>query len=1083
MIGEIEILRHPVHACVPAGHTVVLSVCAQGTGALHFQWFNYALKDGAVREVPGGTQPNLTIHVERTQNYSCRVNDRYLNFRFSKWAQVSVLDADHSGLPLQWRGEPHITVQPQPQALRPGARLRLCCAAFGVPQPAYQWYRDGQALQQQTREILQVSQAGAHDAGTYLCAVTNVLGESWSDAVDVNLILSKPSMEVNTAALTATDKVALLIGNLNYSHHPGLLAPVMDVHELGLLLQQLGFRVLSLLDLTAEQMTAAVHNFTQLLDTGVYGLFYYAGHGFERAGRNYLVPIDAPQPYRTSTCLCVQRIMGKMQEKNTALSLILLDACRKWCKEESTLSIIQPLGPTGNTVYGYATYLSVLTTDLSVLTTDLSVLTTDLSVLTSDLSVLTSDLSVLTSDLSVLTSDLSVLTTDLSVLTSDLSVLTTDLSVLTSDLSVLTTDLSVLTSDLSVLTSDLSVLTTDLSVLTTDLSVLTSDLSVLTSDLSVLTSDLSVLTTDLSVLTSDLSVLTSDLSVLTSDLSVLTTDLSVLTSDLSVLTSDLSVLTTDLSVLTTDLSVLTTDLSVLTTDLSVLTSDLSVLTTDLSVLTSDLSVLTTDLSVLTTDLSVLTSDLSVLTTDLSVLTTDLSVLTSDLSVLTTDLSVLTSDLSVLTTDLSVLTSDLSVLTSDLSVLTTDLSVLTSDLSVLTTDLSVLTSDLSVLTSDLSVLTSDLSVLTSDLSVLTSDLSVLTTDLSVLTSDLSVLTSDLSVLTTDLSVLTTDLSVLTSDLSVLTSDLSVLTSDLSVLTSDLSVLTTDLSVLTSDLSVLTSDLGEDAEAFEVQDQSRSTGIFTKYLNKYILLPEKVTHVLERVSEDVDKDPLVRGKQAVEIRHSLKEARSLSDPIRSNGHTRELRARDVCWRRANELPKKKSLQFPCGAEVEVGFSALFSNVLVVFANVRRSGPQATDCTLGLSSHPAMENIFSGESRSEDFDSLLFGQSNNPESSLWLCGLQTLKEALLIHVDLHFTVADGDSTRRQTQSLQLNVGKPLVASCGLYHQSVSPKAHCPGAHGAHVPPQRSQATQPFSRKCLEPATVGKNQPEEHDESETML
>ncbi|CAL9697536.1 unnamed protein product [Knipowitschia caucasica] len=633
MIGEIEILRHPVHACVPAGHTVVLSVCAQGTGALHFQWFNYALKDGAVREVPGGTQPNLTIHVERTQNYSCRVNDRYLNFRFSKWAQVSVLDADHSGLPLQWRGEPHITVQPQPQALRPGARLRLCCAAFGVPQPAYQWYRDGQALQQQTREILQVSQAGAHDAGTYLCAVTNVLGESWSDAVDVNLILSKPSMEVNTAALTATDKVALLIGNLNYSHHPGLLAPVMDVHELGLLLQQLGFRVLSLLDLTAEQMTAAVHNFTQLLDTGVYGLFYYAGHGFERAGRNYLVPIDAPQPYRTSTCLCVQRIMGKMQEKNTALSLILLDACRKWCKEESTLSIIQPLGPTGNTVYGYAT------------------------------------------------------------------------------------------------------------------------------------------------------------------------------------------------------------------------------------------------------------------------------------------------------------------------------------------------------------------------------------------------------------------------------------------------------------------GEDAEAFEVQDQSRSTGIFTKYLNKYILLPEKVTHVLERVSEDVDKDPLVRGKQAVEIRHSLKEARSLSDPIRSNGHTRELRARDVCWRRANELPKKKSLQFPCGAEVEVGFSALFSNVLVVFANVRRSGPQATDCTLGLSSHPAMENIFSGESRSEDFDSLLFGQSNNPESSLWLCGLQTLKEALLIHVDLHFTVADGDSTRRQTQSLQLNVGKPLVASCGLYHQSVSPKAHCPGAHGAHVPPQRSQATQPFSRKCLEPATVGKNQPEEHDESETML
>lgn len=41
--------------------------------------------------------------------------------------------------------------------------------------------------------------------------------------------------------------------------------------------------------------------------------------------------------------------------------------------------------------------------------------------------------------------------------------------------------------------------------------------------------------------------------------------------------------------------------------------------------------------------------------------------------------------------------------------------------------------------------------------------------------------------------------------------------------------------------------EDAEAFEVQDGGKSTGIFTKYLNAHILQPEKVTHVLERVSE--------------------------------------------------------------------------------------------------------------------------------------------------------------------------------------------------------------------------------------------
>lgn len=69
----------------------------------------------------------------------------------------------------------------------------------------------------------------------------------------------------------ATDKVALLIGNLNYSNHPNLMAPVMDVHELANLLQQLGFRVVSLLDLTREEMLAAIDKFIQLLDRGVYG--------------------------------------------------------------------------------------------------------------------------------------------------------------------------------------------------------------------------------------------------------------------------------------------------------------------------------------------------------------------------------------------------------------------------------------------------------------------------------------------------------------------------------------------------------------------------------------------------------------------------------------------------------------------------------------------------------------------------------------------------------------------------------------------------------------------------------------------
>ena len=50
-------------------------------------------------------------------------------------------------------------------------------------------------------------------------------------------------------------------------------------------------------------------------------------------------------------------------------------------------------------------------------------------------------------------------------------------------------------------------------------------------------------------------------------------------------------------------------------------------------------------------------------------------------------------------------------------------------------------------------------------------------------------------------------------------------------------------------------------------------------------------------DLGLDPLVTGKQAVEIKHTLKEPRSLTDRIRTTGHTRELHQRDTCWRQAN------------------------------------------------------------------------------------------------------------------------------------------------------------------------------------------
>ncbi|MEQ2303917.1 Mucosa-associated lymphoid tissue lymphoma translocation protein 1 [Ameca splendens] len=129
---------------------------------------------------------------------------------------------------------------------------------------------------------------------------------------------------------------------------------MVDVYDLTNLLRQLNFKVVSLLDLTESEMRNAVDEFLLLLHKGVYGLLYYAGHGYENYGNSFMVPVDAPNPYHSANCLCVQSILKLMQEKETGLNVFLLDMCRKRnIHDESTPNIV--LRVTANIVFGYAT--------------------------------------------------------------------------------------------------------------------------------------------------------------------------------------------------------------------------------------------------------------------------------------------------------------------------------------------------------------------------------------------------------------------------------------------------------------------------------------------------------------------------------------------------------------------------------------------------------------------------------------------------------------------------------------------------------------------------------------------------------
>ncbi|XP_050184700.1 LOW QUALITY PROTEIN: mucosa-associated lymphoid tissue lymphoma translocation protein 1 [Myiozetetes cayanensis] len=358
-LAGVRIVVQPESQAVLSGQAVKLCCWATGHPFVHYQWFKQE------KEVPQGNSPELVLNrvsVRDSGFYICRVNSEY-SFVFSHWARLEVCEL---------RGSPHgilggfprnklaICVQPRPQNLAAGEALLLECGAVGNPVPRYQWFRDGLPLANGSRSVYTVTAVDVEHQGTYWCHVFNQHEEEDSERVEVVVddfsdLQDSDPQELPSHRPVATDKVALLIGNMSYRNHPQLQAPMVDVHELTSLLRQLDFKVVSLLDLTEAEMRDAVEEFLLLLDKGVYGLLYYAGHGYENYGNSFLVPVDAPKPYRSANCLCVQDILGRMQAKHTGLNVFLLDMCRKRNEYDDTVLILDALKVTANIVFGYAT--------------------------------------------------------------------------------------------------------------------------------------------------------------------------------------------------------------------------------------------------------------------------------------------------------------------------------------------------------------------------------------------------------------------------------------------------------------------------------------------------------------------------------------------------------------------------------------------------------------------------------------------------------------------------------------------------------------------------------------------------------
>ena len=135
---------------------------------------------------------------------------------------------------------------------------------------------------------------------------------------------------VASSEATAERRSALVIGNGDYRIGP-LRGPTHDARNMADALRQSGFSVEECVDCDKREMETAIRDFGTRINRGGVGLFYYAGHGMEVGGVNYLIPIRASIqaedeiPYEA---VDVGRVLSKMESASNRVNILILDACR-----------------------------------------------------------------------------------------------------------------------------------------------------------------------------------------------------------------------------------------------------------------------------------------------------------------------------------------------------------------------------------------------------------------------------------------------------------------------------------------------------------------------------------------------------------------------------------------------------------------------------------------------------------------------------------------------------------------------------------------------------------------------------------
>ncbi|TVR09538.1 MAG: hypothetical protein EA385_06835 [Salinarimonadaceae bacterium] len=132
----------------------------------------------------------------------------------------------------------------------------------------------------------------------------------------------------------AQERHALVIGVDRYENVPDLLKAGNDARAVAEVLEVVGFRVTLGVDIQRRDYSRLMSEFTRAIAPGDEAIFYFAGHGIEVDGRNYLLPADVPaarpgdEDFVRSESIAVDHVLDMIGRAGARVSMVILDACR-----------------------------------------------------------------------------------------------------------------------------------------------------------------------------------------------------------------------------------------------------------------------------------------------------------------------------------------------------------------------------------------------------------------------------------------------------------------------------------------------------------------------------------------------------------------------------------------------------------------------------------------------------------------------------------------------------------------------------------------------------------------------------------